>query len=211
MENKNDWKFLQEEVANIAREGLIRYGINPDTVTLADVEHNEKLRRLAMLSGAIVPKKTSISEDIEKANEDPILWYEYTEQQHRKCKVRGVMLIYAMFNDDKCRLTALQKDFVNRLMARIGDPLKVARVLYLGKLDATEEELLELNFNQCSEQEKLLIKEYACQEDLFSLIPWEEEGAHKLVNDFYHDGQMFTIDRWLVADRKMRSLRRLIF
>ena len=137
MENKNDWKFLQEEVANIAREGLIRYGINPDTVTLADVEHNEKLRRLAMLSGAIVPKKTSISEDIEKANEDPILWYEYTEQQHRKCKVRGAMLIYAMFNDDKCRLTPLQKDFVNRLTARIGDPLKVARVLYLGKLDAT--------------------------------------------------------------------------
>lgn len=211
MENKNDWKFLQEEVANIAREGLIRYGINPDTVTLADVEHNEKLRRLAMLSGAIVPKKTSISEDIEKANADPILWYEYTEQQHRKCKVRGVMLIYAMFNDDKCRLTTLQKDFVNRLTARIGDPLKVARVLYLGKLDATEEELLELNFSQCSEQEKLLIKEYACQEDLFSLMPWEEEEAHKLVTDFYHDGQMFTMDRWLAADRKMRSLRRLIF
>ena len=209
MEYKSDWKFLQEEVAIIARESLIRYGINPDTVTLADVEHNEKLHRLAILSGAIAPKKTTISEDIQKANEDPVLWYEYTEKQHELCKARGAMLIYAMFHDEKCRLTSHQKDFVNRLIVQIGDPLKVARVLYLGKLDATEKTLIELNFQQCSEQEKWLIKEYACQEDLFSLMPWEEEEAHKLVNDFYHDRQMFTVARWFAADRKVRSLKRL--
>lgn len=180
--------------AGLARKVLEHHGIDPDHVTVADLNGNETLIRAAQLCGAIVTPKKTAAELVAEAEADPLLWRELSDDVHRVCQRRGSLTACAFYQDYD-RVTPEEAAFVKRLVAAAGDPVLAARRLSFSSLDATEAELLAGTAGPCSPDEKAWIVECAGQSASF--VTDEERAAAAAV---FHDGQRFTLKRLYAAE-----------
>ena len=192
-------RAARTDAAGIARKVLEHHGIDPDHVTVADLDGNERLISAAQLCGAIVMPEKTVAELVAEAQADSLLWCELSEATHCQCRRRGALTACAFFQADDM-VTPEEAAFVKRLVAALGDPVLAARRLGFSSLEATEAELLAGTAGPCSDDEKAWIVECAGQ---FAAFVTDEERAAAAA--FFHDGQRFTMKRLYAAEAALRE------